>query len=112
MNPNQTTNKPKHQPAAESYAIPDVIENYHQLDAAMLEIQRGVAEKEFFEVTPEFFSALTKGCKTNYLTYGSPGIKIYIKGTKEACDRDDAMTVEHRHEHVVKNIKDYGKHRL
>lgn len=108
MNP--TMNKqqaPKTQ--AETIKVDDgVIDNYHALDAAMLNVQRGES-KEYLEVTPDFFAALTKGTKTNYLTYGSPGIKVYVQGSKGDIDREESMTCEQKHAFEIARAKTTGK---
>lgn len=72
------------------------INNYHQFDAAVLDIHRNIEQYDdpYLEVTPEFFQALSKGTKTTYMTYGKPGIKVYIKGTKEGIDNEEKMSAD------------------
>lgn len=49
---------------------------------------------DYVEVTEELFNYLVKNQKTNYLTYGSPGIKVFKKGTREQLLREDLMKSE------------------
>lgn len=53
--------------------------------------------KDHVIVSERLFNHLLRGNKSNYLTYGTPGIKIYKAGTKEECDSTDAMNAEEYH---------------
>lgn len=45
-------------------------------------------------VTDKLFNYLTKGSTDSYITYGSPGIKVYREGLKEKADLKDSRTAE------------------
>jgi hypothetical protein len=59
-------------------------------------------DEEFIEVGEKLFKYLLKNSKSRYLTYGSPGIKIYLKGTREALEKEEKMSGEQYLEHVSK----------
>lgn len=58
--------------------------------------------EEYIEVGEKLFKYLLKNSKSKYLTYGAPGIKIYLKGTREALEREEKMSGEQYLEHVSK----------
>lgn len=45
-------------------------------------------------VSDELFRRLSKGKPTPYITYGSPGVKVYPPNKKEQCDLDELKRVE------------------
>ena len=49
---------------------------------------------DYVIVDQEMFDYLVSNQKTNYLTYGNPGIKVYKEGTKQTYDDMDNMTAE------------------
>lgn len=49
---------------------------------------------EYIEVGEKLFKYLLKNSKSKYLTYGDPGIKVYLKGTREKYEREDKMSAE------------------
>ena len=57
---------------------------------------------DYIEVTEKLFSYLVKNNKTNYLTYGEPGIKVFKVGTREEIQRLENMSAE---EHLNYTIK-------
>jgi len=59
-------------------------------------------DEEYIEVGEKLFKYLLKNSKSRYLTYGSPGIKIYLKGTRDALEKEDKMSGEQYLEHVSK----------
>lgn len=81
--------------------IKGVITNYNDFTQAVANAQLdGVGH---LEVTPDLFKSLTKGITTEYLTWGHPGVKIYIEGTKERIDEEESMNVEDWYVHSIKN---------
>jgi hypothetical protein len=89
---------------------PGAINDYHALDETMLEMQRSPeTAPAYLEVTKEFFQALTRGTKTNYLTYGSPGVKIYMQGTKPAIDAEENLSAEDWRTLEIKRCKETGR---
>lgn len=74
--------------------IKTAINSHRELEDAHLEFQRdpgGCHPDTYLEVTPEFFTALSRGAKTAYLTYGKPGIKIFIEGTRSKILESERM---------------------
>lgn len=58
-------------------------------------VQRAHAEeRDWLEVTDEVFKMLVRNQKTNYLTYDSPGIKVFRVGTRDQILKEEAMTPE------------------
>jgi len=53
-----------------------------------------LSDEDYLIVDERIFQAVGKGVKTNYLTYGDPGIKVYLEGTKEKCDKADNRKVD------------------
>lgn len=43
------------------------------------------------EVSQKLFDFLVKNNKTKYLTYGNPGVKVFVEGTKEKIKKDESM---------------------
>lgn len=62
-------------------------------------------QQEYIEVGPRLFKYLTKNTKTEYVTYGDPGIKVYLKGTREENERLDRMTAEQKHNYLLTKDK-------
>ena len=52
--------------------------------------------KTFVEVSERLFKYLVKNSKTNYITYGDPGVKVFLKGTREVIEKEDKMNAEER----------------
>lgn len=50
--------------------------------------------EDSLEVGERLFKYLLKNSKSPYLTYGDPGIKVYLAGTREKYEREDAMNAE------------------
>jgi hypothetical protein len=50
--------------------------------------------EDSMEVGEKLFKYLLKNSKSPYLTYGDPGIKVYLAGTREKYEREDAMNAE------------------
>lgn len=72
----------------------------------------GQAQMEGFDhitVSEKLFNFLVKNNKTRYLTYGTPGIKIYKEGTKDECDSEDSMSFDIYNDYLVKKkLKEKG----
>lgn len=54
------------------------------------------------EVDEKLFKHLCKNSKTAYLTYGKPGIKVYLKGTRETNEQLEKMTADQFHDHICR----------
>ncbi len=72
------------------------IGDYRSLDEAMLDYQRSgdIDKDHYLEVTKSFFEALARGQKSSYLTYGNPGVKIFIEGTRPDILKEESMSLE------------------
>lgn len=85
------------EPVAETPHETKVIDNpndfQYAIGRAQMAMQEGDGE-DFVEVSEELFKYLVKNQKTSYLTYGSPGIKVYLAGTREACEIRDSLSAE------------------
>jgi len=46
------------------------------------------------EVSERMFKYLIRNQKTRYITYGDPGIKVYLAGTRAEMDKEDMMNCE------------------
>jgi hypothetical protein len=62
--------------------------------------------EEFIEIGPTLFKYLLKSAKSRYLTYGSPGIKIYLKGTREELEKEEKMSAEQYLDYDTKRKQD------
>jgi len=86
------------------------IDNYddfrNALANAQFRIKSGVSDH--IEVSERLFRELVSGQETPYLTYGDPGIKIYIKGTKSSIDTLEKMSAQEHYEHTMKEMKKLG----
>lgn len=49
---------------------------------------------EYVEVGEKLFKYLLRGAKTRYLTYGNPGIKVFLKGTMDDILDEEEMSAE------------------
>lgn len=49
---------------------------------------------DYVEVSERLFNYLVKNQKTNYLTYGSPGIKVFKTGTRDQILREEKLNAE------------------
>ena len=90
----------------EIYTMPEVDEVVIKVDEAQ---EEDIDDPEMFrmaigryqmegldhmEVGPKLFKYLLKNSKSPYLTYGAPGIKIYLKGTMKDLLKVDKMSGE------------------
>ncbi len=51
-------------------------------------------DTDFVEVSERLFKHLLKNAKTNYFTYGDPGVKVYLAGTRLKHEKEDKMNAE------------------
>lgn len=56
----------------------------------------------YVEVTEKLFKYLLKRAKSEYLTYGDPGIKVFLQGTREGIEERERMNAEQYNEYVTK----------
>jgi hypothetical protein len=67
-----------------------VVDNPHDFNMAIGHAQ--MAGRDYLEVSEELFNYLVKNNQTDYLTYGSPGVKVYRAGTKEKIERLEKLS--------------------
>ena len=87
--------------------VPEVIDNPEDFRMAIGQAQ--MEHHDSIEVSEKVFNYIIKNNKTKYFTYGSPGIKVYKVGTKEALDREESMSAEAYHDMVTRKPKDLVK---
>jgi len=81
-----------------------IIDNPHDFRMA---IGRAAMDgEEYIEVSEKLFKYLLKNAKSPYLTYGDPGIKVFIAGTREEIEREEKMTAEQYAEYVGKKARE------
>lgn len=80
------------------------IDNPDDFKNALFDIQTMIDDpkEKFVIVTEKLFNYLSKKHKTEYLTYGDPGIKVYKEGTKEDIDKKDNLSAEQYHNYMTK----------
>lgn len=78
-----------------------VIDNPQDFQIAIGNAQMDGADH--IEVTERLFKHLIKGAKTKYITYGNPGIKVFMKGTRDKIEREESMNAEDYANHILKN---------
>lgn len=76
------------------------LDNFQDFDMAVNEAKH--TGLDHLEVTPKLFKNLTKGTVTPYLTWGSPGIKVFQEGTMKSLLQDELMGAEQHREMVIK----------
>lgn len=57
---------------------------------------------KYLEVTEKLFKYLTRNQKTSYLTWGSPGVKVFVEGTRQKIEEVDNMGAEAHRDYVLK----------
>lgn len=62
--------------------------------------------EEYIEVSEKLFKYLLKNSKSPYLTYGDPGIKVYLAGTREEIEREERMSAEQYAEYIGKKQRE------
>lgn len=53
-----------------------------------------MAGKDFVEVSEELFNYLVKNNPTEYITYGSPGVKVFKEGTRAKIESLERLSPE------------------
>lgn len=80
------------------------IDNYDDLETNLRAIQRNWTDLHdpYLEITQGFMDVLMKGTRTENgrpitsCTYGKPGVKLYVEGTRETTEKENAMSAEDR----------------
>ena len=68
--------------------------------------QAAMEGQEYIEVSEKLFKYLLKNSKSKYLTYGDPGIKVYLAGTREEIEREERMSAEQYAEYISKKARE------
>lgn len=82
-----------------------IIDNPSDFQYAVGKAQMAMQEGDggdYVEVSKELFEYLVKNQKTPYITYGDPGVKVYLAGTREACEERDKLSAEDSYARGVK----------
>lgn len=86
---------PKVDEPAQSTAINDP-------DTFRMEIARAQMEGiPHLFVTKKVMDYLLRGNKGVSITYGNPGVRVYLEGTKEGCDDIEKLSAEAFHDHYI-----------
>lgn len=89
---NLKTMPPKQDPIVEKNYEGVVVDNPEDFRMAVGHAQ--MAHAEYIEVSARMFEYLVKNNKTEYITYGSPGIKVYKEGTREKIEAWERLSPE------------------
>lgn len=87
--------------AHEAKIIDNPTDFQYAVGKAQMAMQEGDGE-DFVEVSKELFEYLVKNQKTRYITYGSPGVKVYLAGTREECEITDSLSAEEYHTREIR----------
>lgn len=85
--------------------IEEIVENQVLSDPQEFQMAIGKAQMEgyeYVEVSQKLFDYLVKRNKTRYLTYGDPGIKVYVHGTRDEIEKEENMTAEEHYNYKSK----------
>lgn len=63
-------------------------------------------------VSKKMLEFLMRGNKGVSLTYGSPGVRVYLEGTKESLDDLEKLSAEQFHEEYIKQMRGEKLERL
>jgi hypothetical protein len=77
-----------------------VIETPDEFRIAMGNAQ--MDDVEYIEVSEKLFKHLLKNHKSKFLTYGDPGIKVYVAGTREKYEAEEAMSADAYYEYSIR----------
>jgi hypothetical protein len=89
MKPGSETKNTEAQVSPEAEpVITDIQDFYMKAQTASL------MNEDYLVVNERVFNAIGRGVKSPYLTYGNPGIKVYLEGTKEKCDSFDTRRLD------------------
>ncbi len=59
----------------------------------------------YVEVTKELFDRLNDDPVSKYMTYGSPGIKVFVEGTRLEIEAEEKNSAEAQHEINIRRMK-------
>ena len=95
----------------EEVLIPEIEANEVIKDPKSFEMAIAHAQMEgrdHIEVSEQLFKLLTKKAKTPYITWGKPGIKVFIEGTKEGIEAEESLSAERRYDLMMKRASRGG----
>lgn len=70
----------------------EIVDNPQELPGAAGRAQ--MDGKDHLYISEKLFNYLSSGKPTPFITYGSPGIRLYKPGTKEECEKSDFTSPE------------------
>jgi hypothetical protein len=83
--------------------VPEVIDNPEDFRMAVGQAQ--MEGLDYVEVGEKLFRYLLKNSKSKFLTYGDPGLKVYLVGTREQLEKEQKMSAEDYHEYLSKQAQ-------
>lgn len=103
----EALSKIKALPTAKEMSAPvvhrqEIIDDPGEFQSAVGRCQMTMHEdgKDYIEVSERVYKYLLKNNISRYITYGDPGVKIYLAGTKEENDDIDRMSAEAYHNYL------------
>jgi len=75
--------------------VDDAIDTTSKVEQAIARAQQAPTlpgVHKYIEVTQEVFDHYMHGTKTAYFTRGDPGVRVYIKGTRDAIESRENRT--------------------
>jgi hypothetical protein len=78
--------------------IEPVVSTVSDFLAAVKRAQSSPEKNKFVEVSKEVFDHYMHGSETEYFTTGAPGVRVYVKGTREAIEAKEKRTTEWAHD--------------
>lgn len=73
-------------------AIDDTIRLVSEFHSAIQRAQMKADADKYIEVSQEVFDHFTQGHPTPYFWHGNPGVKVFIKGTRDSIERKEKIT--------------------
>lgn len=97
----------KTMPEANNDALPEVekeptVDNPEEFRMAIGHAQ--MEGRDYVEVTEKLFKYLLKNAKSKYITYGDPGIKVFLAGTKDKILREESMSADAYHSMITNDL--------
>lgn len=81
--------------------VPDVIDNPDDFRAAVGHAQLAGEYKEI-EVSERLFKHIIKSGQATSFTYGQPGVRVFLTGTKEKVLKQEKMNTDEYNLHMIK----------
>ena len=88
--------------------LEDIPSTREQFERKLVDVQADYpldGDIPIIEVTKELFQALLKGRKGAYLTYGDPGVKVFVQGTVEDIEREENLSADEFHRLSIERMR-------